>query len=86
MPTTIRLKGDLELRIKRLAEETGRPQSFYINQMIEREIDQVEREYSILRDAEAYRAGRLKTVALSELNAELGDPGQVDASVLDEIE
>lgn len=42
MPTTIRLKGDIEARIKRLAEQTGRPQSFYINQMIEREIDRIE--------------------------------------------
>lgn len=86
MPTTIRLHGDLEARIKRLAAETGRPQSFYINEMIEREIDRVEHEYAILRDAEAYRAGRLPTVTLSELNAELGDPGPADPNASDAIE
>lgn len=71
MPTTIRLKGDLESRIKRLAEQTGRPQSYYINQMIEREIDRVEWEYSILHDAEEIRAGRVDTVTHEQLKAEL---------------
>lgn len=86
MATSVRLKGDYEERIRRLASATGRSQSFYINQMVEREIDQIEREYAILQSAEAYRAGRLETVSLAELNAELGDPGPVDTSALDEIE
>lgn len=72
MPTTIRLKDDLKERIKNLAQETGRSQSFYINQMIEREIDQIEWEYSILRDVEAHRAGSLPTVSHDDLKAELG--------------
>ncbi len=72
MPTTVRLKDDIEARIKRLAVQTGRPQSFYINQMIEREIDRVEWEYSILSDVEAHRAGQLETVSNDELKAELG--------------
>lgn len=72
MATTVRLKGDLGARIKRLAEETGRSQSFYINKMIEQQIDRVEWEYSILRDVEAHRAGRLGTVSNEELKADLG--------------
>lgn len=72
MPTTVRLKSDIEARIKRLAEDTGRSQSFYINQMIENEIDRIEWEYSILRDVEAHRAGRLETVSNDELKADLG--------------
>lgn len=72
MPTTVRLKDGIEARIKRLAENTGRSQSFYINQMIENEIDRVEWEYSILRDVEAHRAGRLETVSNDELKADLG--------------
>ena len=72
MPTTVRLKGDIEARIKRLAEQTGRPQSFYINQMIEREIDRIEWEYSILRDVEAHRAGDLETTSHDALKADLG--------------
>lgn len=75
MPTTIRLKGDIEARIKRLADETGRPQSYYINQMIEREIDRIEWEYGILRDVEEHRAGRLRTMSGDEVRAELGLDG-----------
>ncbi|GAA2102484.1 type II toxin-antitoxin system RelB family antitoxin [Brevibacterium salitolerans] len=72
MPTTVRLNTDLEQRIRKLAAETGRSQSFYINQMIEREIDRIEWEYAILRDVEAHRAGELKTVSHRDLKAELG--------------
>lgn len=71
MPTTIRLKDDLEARIKKLATETGRPQSFYINQMIEREIDRTEWEYSILHETEQYQAGKLKTYSSEEMRREL---------------
>lgn len=71
MPTTIRLKGDLEDRIKKLAATTGRPQSFYINQMIEREIDRIEWEYSILQDVGDHRAGRLRTISHEDMKAEL---------------
>lgn len=72
MPTTVRLKDNIEVRIKRLAQQTGRSQSFYINEMIEREIDRVEWEYSILRDVEASRAGKLETVSHEELKADHG--------------
>lgn len=72
MPTTIRLKDNLEGRIKKLSEQTGRPQSFYINQMIEREIDRIEWEYAILSDVEDHRAGRLDTVSHQVMKAELG--------------
>ena len=71
MPTTVRLKDDIEARIKRLAEDTGRSQSFYINQMIENEIDRSSG-ILILRDVEAHRAGRLETVSNDELKAALG--------------
>lgn len=72
MPTTIRLNEKTEARIKKLAQETGRSQSFYINEMIEREIDRIEWEYSILRDVEAHRAGKLKTMTHEEVKRELG--------------
>lgn len=72
MPTTVRLRGDLESRIKRLAAQTGRSQSFYINEMIEREIDRTEWEYSIVSDVEAIRSGAMKTVSHDEMKTELG--------------
>ncbi|NLG55307.1 MAG: ribbon-helix-helix protein, CopG family [Rhodococcus sp.] len=72
MPTSIRLSAEIEARIKRLAAETGRSQSFYLNQIIERGIDEVEWEYSIMRDVEAHRAGNLETVSHEDLKADLG--------------
>lgn len=71
MPTTIRLKDELETRIKKLADETGRPQSFYINQMIEREIDRMEQVYGILSETEQYQAGNLETYSSDDLRREL---------------
>lgn len=86
MPTSIRLKGDLEQRLRRLAEETGRTQSFYINQMIERGIDRLEREYTILGDVEAYRAGRLETLSAAQMDEALGITGQpVPRDAMDDI-
>lgn len=72
MPTTIRLTGDLESRIKKLAAETARPQSFYINKMIEREIDRIEWEYSILHETEQYQSGKLKSYSSDDMRRELG--------------
>lgn len=72
MPTTIRLNEELESRIKKLAAETGRSQSFYINQMIEREIDHLEEVYGILNETEQYQAGTLKTYSSEDLRRELG--------------
>lgn len=38
MPTTVRLSPDIKARIKRLSEQTGRTQSYYINEAIERQL------------------------------------------------
>ena len=72
MPTTVRLKPETEARIKHLAEQTGRTQSYYINEAIERQLDRLEWEYRIISDVEASRAGTLETVTLDEMKAELG--------------
>lgn len=72
MPTTIRLTDELASRIKKLAAQTGRSQSFYINQMIEREIDTMEQVYGILHETEQYQAGTLETYSSDDLRRELG--------------
>lgn len=71
VPTTIRLNDELESRIKKLAVETGRSQSFYINQMIEREIDHIEEVYGILEETEQYQAGTLQTYSSNDMRREL---------------
>lgn len=72
MTTTIRLEPELAERYKRLAAGTGRTQSYYIRQALENEIDELEWEFGILADVEAYRRGDLKTYSIEEVREELG--------------
>lgn len=72
MPTTLRMPHDLEERYTRLARETGRPRAFYLNEALSESIDRLEYEYGILRKVEDWRAGRLETVTLDELEEGLG--------------
>lgn len=72
MATTVRLDDELENRIKKLAADTGRSQSFYINQMIEDGIDRMEQVYGILHETEQYQAGNLDTYSSDDLRLELG--------------
>jgi RHH-type transcriptional regulator, rel operon repressor / antitoxin RelB len=71
MPTSVRLSAEVEARLDSLARRTGRSKAYYLRTMVEREIDQVEREFDLLARAEEVRAGRAKTVSLDEVAAEL---------------
>ncbi|MCI6275040.1 MAG: ribbon-helix-helix domain-containing protein [Coriobacteriaceae bacterium] len=70
--TAIRAPEDVMERYTRLAQGTGRSRSFYINEALEESIDRLEYEYGILRKVEDWRAGRLETVSLDELEDSLG--------------
>ena len=72
MPTTIRLDPELEARYRELAENTGRTQTYYMKEALEEAIDRLEWEYSILKDVEDLKAGRLKTYTLEEAKAYCG--------------
>lgn len=72
MTTTIRLEPELAERYKKLAADTGRTQSYYIRHALENEIDELEWEFGILADVEAYRRGDLKTYSIEEVREELG--------------
>lgn len=50
------------------------------------DVDTREWERQIAERAKAAPSGHTNTVTLAEPNAELGDPGPVNASVLDDIE
>lgn len=73
--SSVRIREDLNARITRLAEETHRSRSFYINQAIDAALDQIEYEYGILKDIEDYRAGRLETYTLDEVKKHCGLEG-----------
>lgn len=70
--TVVRISAETLERYERLAEQTGRPCSFYFNEALEESIDRLEYEYGILKRIEDYRAGRAKTVCLDELEDSLG--------------
>ena len=68
----IRTPEDVMERYTRLAQKTGRSRSYYVNEALAESIDRLEYEYSILKQVEDWRAGRLKTVTLDELEESLG--------------
>lgn len=70
--TSLRIPTDLNERYNRLAKETGRPRSYYVNEALANSIDRLEYEYGIMKKVEDWRAGRLETVTLDELEESLG--------------
>ena len=69
---SIRIPAEISARYERLAKKSGRTKSFYMNKALEGSIDHLEYVYGILKDVEDYRAGRLETVTLDELEQNLG--------------
>ena len=69
---TLIIPAKLAERYDRLAKSMGRTKSFYMTEAITESIDRLEYEYGILKDIEDWRAGRLKTVTLEELEEDLG--------------
>lgn len=68
----MRIPTELNARYSRLAKETGRPKSFYVNEALADSIDQLEYEYGLMKKVEDFRAGKLETVTLDELEESLG--------------
>mgnify|MGYP000818635806 CR=1 FL=1 len=71
--TSMRIPTELNERYSRLAKETGRSRSFYVNEALQEAIDRFEYEYGILKDIEDYRAGRLETYSIDEVRAHCGE-------------
>lgn len=70
--TALRMPEDLAIRYDRLAKSTGRTKTFYMTEALAAEIDRLEYEYGLMKKVEDYRAGRLETVTLDELEESLG--------------
>lgn len=68
---SVRTPSELMDRYTRLAKDTGRPRSYYINEALFDSIERLEYEYGILRKVEDWRAGRLETVTLDDLEEDL---------------
>ena len=68
----LRMPEELAARYDRLAKSTGRTKTFYMTEALSESIDRLEYEYGILQKVEDWRAGRLETVTLDELEESLG--------------
>lgn len=72
MTITIRPNPDIEERYSRLAKNTGRTRTYYLNKALEDSIDQLEYESQILQSLEDYKAGRVEAYTLEESRAHCG--------------
>lgn len=69
---TLRMPEGLAARYDTLAKTTGRTKTFYMLEALNGSIDRLEYEYGLMKKVEDYRAGRLDTVTLDELEESLG--------------
>jgi RHH-type rel operon transcriptional repressor/antitoxin RelB len=72
MATSIRLSPDAEKRLDSLAAQTGRTKAFYLRQMIENGLDDLEDYYLAAEVLERVRQGKEKIHSSAQVRADLG--------------
>jgi RHH-type rel operon transcriptional repressor/antitoxin RelB len=72
MPLSIRLPEDVEARLSRLAERTGRTKTFYVTEAVREHIDDLEDLYLAEQRLTSIRAGESQTFSLDEVERDLG--------------
>ncbi len=72
MPTSIRLSPETERRLDNLASKTRRTKAFYIREMIERSIDDIEDYYLAAEISERVRKGEEEVLSEEEIRRDLG--------------
>lgn len=72
MPTSIRLTPELGSRLDRLASKTGRTKAFYLRQIIEKGIAEMEEYYLAADTLERVRKGREKVFTSASVRKDLG--------------
>jgi RHH-type rel operon transcriptional repressor/antitoxin RelB len=72
MATSIRLSTETEKRLDFLASQTGRTKAFYLRQMIENGLDDLEDYYLAADVLERVRQGKEKTESGVRVRADLG--------------
>jgi len=75
MATTVRLEPAMVQRLDQLAQLTGRTKAFYLRQLIEAGLDDLEGAYLGAAVAERIRLGKERSYSLDDVVSELGlDP------------
>ena len=72
MPTSIRLSENTEKRLELLASQTGRSKAFYIREMIESALPEMEELYLAEQVSIRVARGEEETFSLDELEKEIG--------------
>jgi RHH-type transcriptional regulator, rel operon repressor / antitoxin RelB len=72
MTVSIRLTREAEQRLDRLATQTGRSKSFYLRELIERGMDDLEDYYLTEATMVRLRKGQERMLDASEVRKELG--------------
>ena len=72
MATSIRLSSEVEQRLDFLASQTGRTKAFYLREIIERGLDDMEDYYLAADVVERVRKGQEKVYSADEVRQSLG--------------
>jgi len=72
MATSIRLSPDVEKRLDYLAGQTGRTKAFYLREIIEKGLDDLEDYYLATDVLERVRKGEERVYSLDEVENTLG--------------
>ena len=72
MATSIRLDAETEQRLDRLSAETGRTKAFYLRELIEQGLEDLEDYYLGMEVMERLRKGEEYTLSLDEVEKDLG--------------
>ena len=72
MATSIRLAPEIEQRLDFLASQTGRTKAFYLRELIERGLEDMEDYYLAADVLERLRKGQEKTHPAANVRADLG--------------
>ena len=72
MPTSIRLAPETDRRLERLASQTGRSKAYYLREIIERGLEEMEDYYLAADVLERVRKGEEPVYSLDEVERDLG--------------
>jgi RHH-type rel operon transcriptional repressor/antitoxin RelB len=72
MPTSIRLAPETEQRLDHLASHTGRSKAYYLREIIERGIEELEDYYLAADVLERVRKGQEQVHSAADVRSDLG--------------
>ena len=72
MATSIRLDPEIEQRLDHLAAKTGRTKAYYLRELVEKGLDDLEDFYLAAATMERVRKGEERVFSLEEVERDLG--------------